>query len=712
IDRNLADYWADKMTDIAGKDPKSLILTIADMARSNPPMVSSFVAEFVRRLQGQSTALAMPLTWIEQRLAECSLTIEQLVQTENQQQAADQVSISNSIASLRFLGAMDWREFVEKMSVVEQTLREDTGGVYGKMDFATCDRYRHVVEEIAKSSRLSEGEIARKAIQLAHEAATRKGDDDRAAHVGFYLIDKGVPELERTTEVRLSTLKFLQRISRQFPLILYIGTIMLMTVIFTGSLLAEAHAGGMYGWPLGLIGVLSLLCGSHLAVALVNWLVTLLATPHMLPRMDFSMGIPPELRTLVVVPTMLISTQNIEDLIEALEVRFLANQDDNLHFGLLTDFRDADEETIPEDEPLLLLARQKIEELNEKYRRGKGDIFFLLHRSRRWNPQERVWMGYERKRGKLAELNSLLRGGSGDHFSLVVGNTAVLSNVKYVITLDTDTQLPRDSAWQFVGAMAHPLNRARYDEDKQRVGEGYGILQPRVAVSLPGTNRSRYARMCGSEPGIDPYTRAVSDVYQDLFREGSFIGKGIYDVDAFELALSGRFPENRILSHDLLEGCYARAGLLSDVQLYEEYPSRYGADVTRRHRWVRGDWQLVRWLLPCLPGLRPGQGRRCRKNPLSGLSRWKLLDNLRRSLTPSALTLLLLLGWTVLPSAWFWTLSVIGIILIPSLIASILDMLHKPGDVLLGQHLSAAVRSAGRHFAQAAFTLVCLPYEA
>ena len=203
-------------------------------------------------------------------------------------------------------------------------------------------------------------------------------------------------------------------------------------------------------------------------------------------------------------------------------------------------------------------------------------------------------MGYERKRGKLAELNQLLRGGSRDRFSLVVGETAVLSTVKYVITLDTDTQLPRDSAWQFVGAMAHPLNRARYDEDKQRVCEGYGILQPRVAVSLPGTNRSRYARLYGSEPGIDPYTRAVSDVYQDLFGEGSFIGKGIYEVDAFERALKGRFPENRILSHDLLEGCYARAGLLSDVQLYEEYPSRYSADVSRRHRWIRGDWQIAR----------------------------------------------------------------------------------------------------------------------
>ncbi|HLC40077.1 MAG TPA: glucoamylase family protein, partial [Methylomirabilota bacterium] len=580
--------------------------------------------------------------------------------------------------------------------------------VYGRMDFATRDRYRHVVEKIAKSSRLSEGEVARTAIRLAREGPAKKGGDDRAAHVGFYLIDKGLPQLERTAEVRLSISEALQRMSCQFPLLLYLGTITLMTVIFTGSLLAKAHAGGLHGWILVLIGTLSLLCASQLAVALVNWLATLLATPHLLPRMDFSGGIPPESRALVVIPTMLISAQNIEDLLEALEVRFLANRDENLHFGLLTDFRDAHEETILEDEPLLRLAQKGIEELNEKYRSAKGDTFFLFHRPRRWNPRERIWMGYERKRGKLAELNSLLRGGSGDRFSLVVGKTAVLSNVKYVITLDTDTQLPRDSAWQFVGAMAHPLNRARYDEDKQHVSEGYGVLQPRVAVSLPGTNRSRYARLCGSEPGIDPYTRAVSDVYQDVFGEGSFIGKGIYDVDAFERALNGRFPENRILSHDLLEGCYARAGLLSDVQLYEEYPPRYSADVSRRHRWIRGDWQLAGWLLPRVPG--HGAGRQ--RNPLSGLSRWKIFDNLRRSLVPSALTLLLLLGWTALSPAWYWTLSVIGIILIPSLSASILDLFQKPGDMLLSQHLAAAVRSAGRHFAQAAFTLACLPYEA
>ena len=708
IDRNRADYWADQMMDIAEKDPKSLILVIADMARSSPPMASAFVAEFTRRLQGQSPALALPLTWIEQRLSESGLTIEQSVQSENQQQAVDQVSISNSIGSLRFLGAMDWRTFVETMSVVEQTLSEDPAAAYGKMDFATRDRYRHVVEKMARSSRLSERDVARHAIHLAQQGASRKGVDDREAHVGFYLIDKGVPKLERAAAVRLSTSDALQRTSGRFSLLLYVGTIVLMTGVFTGGILALAYAEDEEGWFLALVGLLSLICTSQLAVGLVNWLATVLVTPHALPRMDFSKGIPQKLRTLVVVPTILSSVETIEELTEALEVRFLANRDGHLHFGLLTDFQDAHEETLPEDEPLLRLAQKRVEELNGKYRKATRDAFFLFHRPRRWNPGEQIWMGHERKRGKLADLNSFLRGGSRDCFSLVVGETEVLSNVQYVITLDTDTQLPRDAARQFVGTMAHPLNRPRYEEDKRRVCEGYGILQPRVGVSLPGTNQSRYARLNGSEPGIDPYTRAVSDVYQDLFSEGSFIGKGIYEVDAFERALAGRCPENRILSHDLLEGCYVRAGLLSDVQLYEENPSCYSVDVSRRHRWIRGDWQLAGWLLPRVPG--PGAQRQ--KNPLSGLSRWKLFDNLRRSLVPSALTLMLLLGWTVLSPFWLWTLAVIGIILIPPLLAAILDLFQKPEDVLPEQHVAAALRSAGRHIVQTVLTVACLPYEA
>jgi hypothetical protein len=708
IDRNRADHWADLMTETAERDPNNLILVVADMTRSNPPMVSSFVAELVRRLQGQSSALALPLTWIEQRLSQSGLTIEQLIQSENQQQAADQVSMSNSIGSLRFLGAMDWREFVETMSIVEATLREDPAGAYSRMDFGTRDRYRHTVERIADHSPSSEQQVARLAVHLAEARANADGVRARSAHVGFYLIDKGLPELLRMAEVRMSLAEILRRSAGRHPLIAYLCPIVVTAISLTGGLLAVAASSGLRGWALALIGLLSLLSTSQLAVALVNWLTVLLARPRLLPRMDFSTGIPPEWRALVVIPTMMTSPESIDELLVALEVRFLANRDEHLHFALLTDFPDAGRQTMPEDESILEFARNRVEALNRKYQHGDGGPFFLFHRPRSWNPAERVWMGHERKRGKLADLNALLQSGSTEPFSLVVGGIHVLANVKYVITLDTDTELPRDAARQFVAAMAHPLNRPQYDESKRRVTEGYGILQPRVAVSLPGTNRSRYARLYGGEPGIDPYTRAVSDVYQDLFHEGSFIGKGIYDVDAFERALGGRLPENRILSHDLLEGCYARSGLLSDVELFEDYPSRYSADVRRRHRWIRGDWQLVGWLFPRVPG----PGRRPQRNPMSGLSIWKLFDNLRRSLVPPSLTLLLLAGWIVLSPAWFWTLSVVGIIMIPPLVASILDLFQKADDTTWTQHLVSTVRSAGRRLFQAAFSLICLPYEA
>ncbi|MEI6413094.1 MAG: glucoamylase family protein [Pseudomonadota bacterium] len=707
---NLADTWADQMTLIADSDPKNLILVVADMARSNPPMSSAFVAELTRRLQGQSSALALPLTWIEQQLAESGLTIEQLVQAENQQQAADQVSISNSIGSLRFLGAMDWREFVETMSLVERILRDDPGGIYARMDFSTRDRYRHVVEKTAKHSRLSEAEVARHAIELAKERATSSEGGERAAHVGYYLIDQGLDLLKQRTRTGWQGLKALQRRARPFRLLPYLGAIALLTGFFTQvtqGLLTQGD--GWPGWLRGLLLAIPVMIGtSHLAVGLVNWLATLLATPYRLPRMDFSAGIPSESRTLVVTPTLLTSAASIESLIEALEIRFLANRNDSLHFGLLTDFCDAQQETLPEDEVLVDLAARHIESLNKKYSRILGDTFFLFHRPRRWNPQEHCWMGYERKRGKLSDLNALLRGSATEGFSRIIGDTTLLLNVRYVITLDTDTQLPRDTARELIGAMAHPLNRPRYDENRRRVCEGYGILQPRVAMSLMGANRSRYARLHGSDAGIDPYTNAVSDVYQDWFQEGSFIGKGIYDVEAFEQALGERLPENQILSHDLLEGCYARCGLLSDVLLFEEYPACYGADVSRRYRWIRGDWQIAGWLLAHVPEF----GGQRRKNALSRLSRWKLADNLRRSLVPAALILLLVLGWTLLPSAALWTLAVLGILLIPSLLTAFLNGLQKPGDVRWQQHLASVIRAAGQQLAQTAFTIICLPHEA
>ncbi|HET7032322.1 MAG TPA: cyclic beta 1-2 glucan synthetase, partial [Casimicrobiaceae bacterium] len=557
IDRDLADGWADQMLAIAIKDPKSLIIVTADMARSNPPMSTAFVSELSRRLQGHGPALALPLTWIEQRLSESHTTIEQLVQSGIQQQAANQVSVSNSIGSLRLLGATDWRRFVESMSIVEQKLSEDPIGCYRGMEFTTRDRYRHAVEELAKVSPMSEVDVSRKAVQLAHESAGRDAADPRTAHVGFYLIDAGRPLLERAIGMRRSLLTSLARVASRAPLVLYLGAIFAVTALLASVMVSQASALGVSLALLAAVVAVSLVATSQLAIAIVNSLLTLCVRPRILPRMDFSAGIPSDSRTAVVVPALLSSVTGVRDLAEAMEVRFLANPDPNLRFALLTDFVDAAEQTLPEDAQLLRAAEDAIASLNAKYRDAHlgdragdgGDIFFLLHRPRLWNPRERLWMGYERKRGKLAALNALLTGeeGAAERYSSVVGDTAALADTRYVITLDSDTELPRDTAHQLIGAMAHPLNRPRYDEHRGRVTKGYGILQPRVVTSLPGTNRSLFARIFGGESGIDPYTRAVSDVYQDGFGEGSFIGKGIYDVETFERALKSRFPENRIL---------------------------------------------------------------------------------------------------------------------------------------------------------------------
>ncbi|GAB6040390.1 GH36-type glycosyl hydrolase domain-containing protein [Endothiovibrio diazotrophicus] len=707
-ERDLAVTWAERLMAVARRDPKSLIVVIADMARSNPPMTTPFVSELARRLQGQGPALALPLTWIEQQLAESGLSIERLVHAGNRQQAADQVSVGNSIGSLRLLGTMDWRECVEAMSGVERTLHGDPAAAYPAMDFASRDRYRHVVEALARAAGLAEEAVAEQAVGLARAAAARLGSDDRAAHVGYYLIDRGRIALERAAGVRLGPLAALRRGAGRRPLVLYLGAIALLALPPAAGLLAAARADGVATALLALLALPALLAAGQLAVALVNGLAGLLATPHPLPRMDFSSGIPAASRTLVAIPSLLSDRHAVIRLAEALEVRFLANRDDHLHFALLTDFTDAATEQTPRDGPLLTLAQARIEALNARYAEGGDDRFFLLHRPRRWNPHDRLWMGYERKRGKLGELNALLLDGCRDGFSRVVGRTAALAGTRYVITLDSDTQLPRGAAHQLVGAMAHPLHRPLYDPALGRVSAGYGILQPRVSASLPGEGQSRYARLHGGEPGIDPYTRAVSDLYQDLFREGSFIGKGIYDVAAFEQSLGGRFAENRILSHDLLEGCHARAGLVSDVQLYEEFPARYAADAERRHRWIRGDWQLAPWLLPWVPGA----DRRWHGNPLSALSRWKLLDNLRRSLVPAALIALLLFGWLRAASAAGWTAALLGVLLLPPLLAALPALLRRPDDSRPGRHLGAVAAALGQRLAQAGFTLALLPHEA
>lgn len=705
VDHRLAGEWASLLNDTADNSPKNVVLVVADMARSSPPLSGAFVAELIRGIHGRSAALAMPMSWTEQWVADSGHSIEALVHAESQQQASDQVSISNSIGSLRFLANMDWREFVETMSLVDKTLREDPAGTYATMDFSTRDIYRHMVEKVARLSGADEMDVARSVLALAQ---THAGTRDIRAHVGYYLVDDGIAQMRAAVAALETARKPVRLRPRRIPLPLYLAPIIVVALTFTWILVTEASAGRFDWIWLSLIGALGVIAFSELGIALVNWAATVLVAPQPLPRMDYSHGLPANARTLVVVPSMIGSVQGIDALVEGLEVRFLANRDAHLHFGLLTDFLDAGQQMLPGDQALLDHAAHQVERLNARYAPESNDLFYLFHRPRQWNPHEKAWMGFERKRGKLAALNRLLRNGADEAFLKIVGNTAVLTNVRYVITLDTDTRLPRDAAREFVATLAHPLNHARFDEKKRRVTRGYGILQPSVGSSMSGRINSRYARMYGAEPGIDPYTRTVSDVYQDLFGEGSFVGKGIYDVNAFEHALENRFPENRILSHDLLEGCYARAGLVSDVRLFEDYPARYAADVKRRYRWIRGDWQLLPWLSPWVP--RHGGG--FERNPLSGLSRGKLLDNLRRSLVPAAATTLLVLGWTVLPRTLAWTLWVLCLLLLPILVPALREVFVKPVDMALETHLLQVSKSCGRQLLRAAVNLACLPYEA
>ncbi|MEO8520939.1 MAG: glucoamylase family protein [Acidobacteriota bacterium] len=394
-------------------------------------------------------------------------------------------------------------------------------------------------------------------------------------------------------------------------------------------------------------------------------------------------GVPESDRTMVVVPAIVDSVPRLTALFDDLEVRFLGNRDACLHFALLSDFTDADEAARDGEADVLAAACRRVDELNECH---GADRFYFFHRERRWNPGEGRWMGWERKRGKLAEFNRLLRGATDTSFSVTHGDASRLRLIRYVITLDSDTQLPMDAARDLVGTLSHPLNRPRFDPARARVTEGYGVLQPRVGVNVVSANRTAFAKVFSGHVGIDPYTTAVSDIYQDLFHEGSYVGKGIYDVDAFEAALANRVPENALLSHDLFEGFYARAGLVTDIHLVDDYPGQYLAYAARQHRWVRGDWQIIRWLWRTVPdGLRHPV-----RNALPAVARWKILDNLRRSLLAPALMILLAAGWTILPgSALIWTVLAVAVLAFPAYVQVARSLSSRVRGVPLSQHVAA-----------------------
>ncbi len=572
--------------------------------------------------------------------------------------------ISELISSLRDVTEAPWKELLEPLVVFERILAADPARVYARMDFQSRELYRRSVAHFAEHSDCSESEIAQLALDLARDYQNHGVRDSRLAfrksHIGYYLIGEGADELRRRAGVRLPFGERLQAFLRRHPEEFYLGGIEVLTLLIVIAIMSPVYGAfnSFYGRILTIC--LLLLPCSQSAVEVMNYLTTALLHPRILPKLDFCEGIPDDCATMVVVPTILLDEKQVHRLVDDLEVRYLGNTSPNLHFALLTDLPDS-AETPNHDDPLVDLCQQLIRGLNEKYSGNRFGSFALFHRHRVYNPREGAWMGWERKRGKLLDFNRLIKG-AYDSFPVKVGDLALLRRVRFVLTLDTDTELPRGTAYRLVGAMAHPLNQAIIDPRGNIVTAGYGILQPRVGISVQSAARSRLASIYSGQTGFDIYTRATSDVYQDLNGEGIFTGKGIYEVQILNQVLEHRFPRNALLSHDLIEGAYARAGLVSDVEVIDDYPSHYSAYNRRKHRWLRGDWQIVNWLFGRVPD---ENGRRV-PNPISFLSRWKILDNLRRSLVEAGMFLLFVLGWTVLPGKpIYWTLITVAILFVP-----------------------------------------------
>jgi len=583
---------------------------------------------------------------------------------ENDPASKSSESVTTCIKTFRHVAQTSWKDELETLIPFDRILREDPAGAYAAMDMESRNVYREKVARIARHSDRTELEVAEEALTLARQAHEKKFSDARIglreSHIGYYLISEGTALLCQRVGFHPSFGEGLRTWLRRHPDdFLLVGIAVLTFAIITGAvwLLTPATTSPLFI----LMAVLVLLLpGSQAAVQLMNYLTTNLLPADTLPKLDFCAGIPGDYVTLVAIPTLLVNEEQVHALVENLEVRFLGNHDPNIHFAIVSDLPDS-EQPAPEESSLVASCSRLIGELNERYSGKNMGSFFLLHRHRVYNPREKGWMGWERKRGKLLDLNQLLRG-QYDSFPVKVGDLSILEKVCFVITLDTDTELPRGSAHRMVGAIAHPLNRAIIDPVNNIVVAGYGILQPRVGVSVQSTARSRLAAIFAGETGLDPYTRAVSDVYQDLYGEGTFTGKGIYDVDTMFRVLHGRFPRNVLLSHDLIEGAYARAGLATDILVIEDYPSHYSAYNRRKHRWLRGDWQIIEWLRD---RVFDESGARV-PNPISLVSRWKILDNLRRSLVEPATFALLLFGWLVMGHPILWTLATIGLLFFPA----------------------------------------------
>lgn len=654
---------SDRLAGLAGVAPDQLVNTITrefDARQDSNRFNSSFVVQLAKRLRVGAAAVFPALDWLRRAAELEGTSLEQHLEMERQWETTAELTILNIVSTLRWIPGFDARQFVENVNLVDPILSKDPTATYSLMEPLSRDSYRRAVISLAAKSGLSEPHVAQQAIDLAAQAGSTNSHDERRAHVGYYLIDDGLFLLEHSLGYRPRWSVRLSRALRASPAAFYLGSVASLTGLIIGCFIFYAlHLGASAPLLAGLV----LLIVVPVSEVVLNALSSSLPLkPTSLPKLDFSRGVPLQARTMVVVPTVLSSELVVEELIERLEEHYLSNQDSHIFFALLGDWTDAVQENMPGDEALLGAAVEGIKRLNARHGDGGRARFYLFHRRRGWNESEAKWIGWERKRGKLREFNRLLRGAQTTSFISNVGcdvgssEVEFLAGVRYVLTLDSDTHLGRDAARRLIGTISHPLNEPQLDVQSRRVLQGYGIIQPRVVVLPPGAERSSIPAILTNQFDVNITTPAIPNMYQDLFGQGQYVGKALYDVDVFEAALDNRVPENRLLSHDLLEGMYARPGLASEIKIYDSAESHYEAVTKRQHRWTRGDWQVLPWLLA---RVRDEQGNSV-TNVLPLVARWQIVDTLRRSLMPVALVLWLLAGWTILPGApGIWTALVI-----------------------------------------------------
>ncbi len=653
------------------------------------------------------------MDWLESRLIQRGTSSDAIVRDEHQRQGAANVTVRNIITSMRLISDVNWADCFEQVSLVDAALCRS--GSFSSMDFATRNLYRSAIEQLARHSAYTELEIADKVIAAARNDGddsdrVSEGASERIRDPGYFLLSRGRHAFERAIGYRAPWRNWLARLNVMLGPVGYISTVLLTGVALLLLALWPIHAFGVSpGWliALTLVGIIPAL---DVGVALVNRVVMDNVGAMMLPALELRDGVPDSLRTMVVIPVLLTNAAAIEEQIERLEVHYLASVRGEVYFALLSDWMDADTQHRPDDLALLQLAIDGIARLNRSHGEPDGSMrFHLLHRRRTWNESQQQWLGWERKRGKLHELNRLLRGATDTTFMISdEAQRSLPSAVRYVITLDADTRLPRETVRRLIGKLAHPLNHPRFDGATGQIIDGYAVLQPRVTPSLPvGCEGSLFQRVFSSMTGIDAYDVAVSDIYQDLFGNGSYAGKGIYDLDAFEQVLADRVPENSLLSHDLFEGSFARSGLVSDVEVVEEYPARYDVAAARMHRWARGDWQLLPWIFG------RGDAAQRRKGRLPLLSRWKMFDNLRRTLSAPAAVLALGCGW-LLPwhLAWIWTLSVLLTMVLPALLPVLAVVIPTRRGVGLRSHLRALRNDFGMALLQILLVVTFLAHHA